>query len=201
MLFSCITMRNSDLKRRIIEISKRFNASHVGSCLSVLPILEEIYSKKNESDVVFIDNAHCHLTHLVVKEHCEGMKDIEEVYEKWGIHCDRKSGCDFSGGSLGHVGVSIGYAIGHPEKTVYVIISDGSCVEGSFSECLRILHDLKLPNIEIHANFNGYTATTAIDVSYWKQWINGFGVPIHFHHTDNGILELDGVKGHYEVLK
>ena len=187
-------------KDRIIEISKKFKSSHIGSCLSVLPILEEIYSKKKPEDVIFLDAAHSHLAHLVVKEKYEGMKDIEKVYEEHGIHCDRKAGCDFSGGSLGHPGIALGYAIAHPETMVYVVITDGSCVEGSFAEFLRVVHDRNVQNIEIHANFNGFTATTEIDVSYWKEWIEGFRVPITFRHTNNGLEELSGVKGHYVTL-
>lgn len=186
---------------RVIQISKKFKASHVGSCLSVLPILESIYFKKNPFDVVFLDAAHSHLAHLAVKEKYDHMENIEKVYEEHGIHCDRKAGCDFNGGSLGHPGIALGYAIAHPEKMVYIVITDGSCVEGSTAEFLRILHGLKLSNIEIHANFNGFTATTKIDVKYWRRWLSGFEVPIKFHYTENGLPELDGIRGHYEVLK
>lgn len=188
-------------QERILEISKKFQSSHIGSCLSVLPIIEEIYFKKNPLDVVFLDNAHCHLAHLVVKEKYQEIESAEELFFLNGTHCDRSIGCDFSGGSLGHVGIAIGYAIGHPEKVVHVVISDGSCVEGSFAESLRVLHDLELSNLKLYANFNRYTATTKINMNYWENWIKGFKVPIKFYHTNNGLSELSGVSGHYEVLK
>lgn len=52
---------------RILQISKDKGLTHIGSNLSVLPILEEIYEKKKPEDKVVLCNAHAHLAHLVVK--------------------------------------------------------------------------------------------------------------------------------------
>ena len=71
----------------------------------------------------------------------------------------------------------------------------------SSKRSLRIAKKLNLTNLEIHANFNGYTAVEKVDLDYYEQWIKGFGFPVIFHRTNNGLPELDGVKGHYEVLK
>lgn len=199
------------MKNRIIGISRKLKLSHVGSCLSVLPILEEIYAKKKPEDKVIMDNAHAHLAHLVVKEsqvsllgaYFEELQliDAEELIKK-DIHCNRNSYCDASGGSLGHgIGIGIGMAIANPDITVYVTVSDGSMMEGSNAEALRIAKTIGIKNLEIHANFNSYTATSIIDLDYIEGFIKGFDFPVVFHRTDNGLPELEGLKGHYEVLK
>lgn len=203
-----------DNKTKILEISKKLGLSHVGSNLSCLPILEEIYKKKKPEDIVILDNAHAHLAHLVamvpdyLKSTIESMekglldKNIMGTIKKYGIHCDRQAGCDASGGSLGHsVGIGIGMAIADKTRTIYVIISDGSSCEGTLGESLRIAYNLGLNNLKIHANFNSYTATSTVDLDYFESFIKGYQFPVIFHRTNNGLEELDGVKGHYKVYE
>lgn len=189
--------------QRILAISKQLDLSHIGSNLSCLPVLEEIYAKKKPEDIVILDNAHAHLAHLVVRTESpvKSLDDhIKYLLEGFGIHCDRKAGCGASGGSLAHTGIAIGYALADPDRMVYSIVSDGSVCEGSFAESLRIAKMLNIKNWEIHANFNGYTAVQKIDIDYFEQWIKGFGFPVKFHRTDNGLPELDGINGHYDKL-
>lgn len=202
-------MTLSDNQQKIIEISKRLGLSHIGSNLSCLPVLEEIYEKKKPEDIVILSNAHAHLAHLVIKQDYwnkkgDGTKfrdeSIEDIIKNVGIHCDRQAGCDASGGSLGHDGIALGYALADRSRKVFLIISDGSVNEGSFAEVLRLAKVLNIDNLEIHANFNSYTAVSKVDLDYYEQWIKGFGFPVIFHRTDNGLPELDGINGHYEKL-
>lgn len=185
---------------RIKQISKKYGYSHISSCLSCLPILEAIYSSKGKDDLVILDNAHAHVGHLVVREQYENLQNIEGLLKTYGIHCDRLAGCDASGGSLGHSGISIGLCLANRNRKVYTIVSDGSVCEGSFLESLRIAKLLNITNWEIHANFNGYTAVAKIDINYWEQFIKGFGFPVIFHHTYNGD-GFDNIDGHYTILK
>lgn len=185
-------MVNKKLAKRILDISYKHKLAHLGSCLSVLPILEKIYKQKKEGDKVFLSGAHSHLAHLVVREEYEGLEDIEGLLEKYGIHCDIKAGCDASGGSLGHLGIAVGMALANPKITVYAVITDGSSMEGSEWEALRIHSDLwskgLAHNLLVYKNFNGYTA---VDKAVYNE---------DSSNTNNGIPLLDGVQGHYLVL-
>lgn len=199
------TMTYEQYKNRVLELSKKHGLSHIGSNLSMYPLFEEIYSKKNNNDLVVFDNAHCGLGHLVVKE-----EEAKEAYElgmgakfdademlKYGIHCDREAGCDATGGSLGHgLGISIGLALAHKDSKVYCTISDGSIMEGSNWEALRLINDLNIKNIEIHANFNGYTAVAEINRIALGTKLYAFNKDIKIHHTNNG-EGFDGIQGHY----
>lgn len=155
---------NKELKRRIIQVSYELGLSHVGSNLTACDIIEEIYSVKKPLEKVVISNGHAHLAHLVVKE-AEGEIDfvrekyIETLIEKYGIHCDRQAGCDFSTGSLGHgIGASVGFALADRSKDVFCLISDGECSEGSVHEALRIASEQRLENLHVYINFNGFGA-------------------------------------------
>ena len=192
---------------RILSISKHLGLAHIGSCLSVLTILEEIYDNKEPKDKVLLDNAHAHLAHLVVRypETAESMvrKDnyfIEQSIKENGIHCDRKAGCDASGGSLGHaLGIAIGMSITNPQSMIHVIVSDGSIMEGSNWEALRLINDLKLYNIIIYCNFNGYTAVSAYNSDLIEKRMLSFTKQVKFYHTTNG-EGFNSIEGHYKKL-
>ena len=181
-------------KDRILEISKRLGLSHIGSNLNALPVLEEIYNQ-NPFRVV-MSNAHAHLAHLVVFDPLHAEEKI-----KYDIHCDRKAGCHASGGSLGHgIGIGIGMALVHRDKEIFVTVSDGSLMEGSEWEALRIANDMKLNNLHIYACLNGYTALAKIDRQKLGSRLKAFFPGINIRLTYNGLPELDGVNGHYDKL-
>src|ERR1035437_2945031 len=194
------------MRSKILNISKNLGLSHIGSNLSVLPVLQEIYKKKKPEDKVILDGAHAHLAHLLVYATNLGvppdadMGYAEDMIKKYGIHCDKRAGCDAYGGSLAHTGIGLGYAIANPDIKVYTIISDGSACEGSTYEALRIAKLMKIKNWEIHANFNGFTAVSKIDINYWEQFIKGFGFPVIFHRTKNGLNKSDIIGDHYQKL-
>lgn len=192
------TIKKDTNKQRVLAISKRLKLSHIGSNLSCLPILEEIYAKKRSEDKVILDNAHAHIAHLVA----QGYSSDIAVYmlEAYGIHCDTAQQCDASGGSLGHgIGISIGYAFANPKSKVYCIVSDGSMMEGSNWEALRLIDSFNIKNIELHLNANGYSAVAKVDIKKLKRRMRQF-TQVRVHRTYNGMRELEGLKGHYAVL-
>mgnify|MGYP001580443706 CR=1 FL=1 len=181
-----------DKRQKILEISKKLGLSHIGSCLSILPILEEIYSIKKPKDKVMSTAAHSHLAHLLFID----PDHAEEKIEKYGTHCDIRAGCDASGGSLGHLGIGVGMAIANPNITVWAITTDGSSNEGSELEAMRIKTELKLDNLKIIVNMNGYTAVQKIDRDELSKRLWAFCPDIDLRYTING-EGFEGVQGHY----
>jgi len=187
----------SQNEQRIIDISKRLGLAHIGSCLSCLPILEEIYANKEEEDKVYLSGAHAHLAHLVAQEYTD--EYIEMMIKAVGIHCDRKAGCDVSGGSLSHCGIAIGLAIANKNINVYVVITDGSAQEGAEWEFLRLKTQLKLSNIKVIANLNGYTAVDVINRDELSKRLKSFCPDIDIRYTNNGD-GFSGLEGHYKKI-
>lgn len=196
-------------KDRILSISKKLGLTHVSSNLSCLPVLEEIYAKKKPEDIVALSGGHAHLAHLVVERAHSYIgviepteeQQIEHVIKDYGIHCDRKAGCDVSTGSLGHaVGIILGMALARPDKDHYAIITDGSAQEGSEWEALNLIHKLGVKNIKVYANLNGFTAVQEIDRDNLAMRLRAFLPDIEIRYTDNGLEELQGINGHYDKL-
>ena len=177
---------------KIIEISRKLGLSHIGSCLSTLPILEEIYEIKNPEDLVILDSAHAHLAHLMFTSN-----NPEEMIEKYGIHCDTRAGCVINGGSLGHAGgYGIGMALVNRNRNVYVIFSDGSMAEGSNWEALRIREELGLYNMKCYFNFNGNSALKVINLPELTDRVYAF-CPDAFICLTTCPDKYAGVQGHY----
>ena|SRR3990167_1998566 len=184
----------SKLKLRILEISYKHKLSHIGSCLTALPIIYGIYKKKKVDEKFVLSSGHAHLAHLVVMEYC-GLVDAERMLVEYGIHCDVRAGCDVSTGSLGHgLPIALGMAFSDKTKDVYCLTSDGELAEGSIYEALNIMIFKNVNNLKVFVNANGYTA-------YAKLEIPKSSFPIEIIRTNvNEFPFLQGLEGHYHIM-
>lgn len=182
-------------ERKIIDYSYENKLSHIGSCLTALPIIEEIYKIKKPDEKFVLSSGHAHLAHAVVMASQNPGHSIDEYMEA-GIHCDQESGCDVSTGSLGQgLPISLGIALADRSKNVYCLISDGECAEGSIWEALRLKTDLNVDNLKVYVNCNGYGAYDPIDVDKLEQRLLAFCPDINIR-----ITHVEGQADHYEVL-
>ena len=192
-----------DLKKRILEIAYKNKLSHLGSYLSSLSIIEEIYNKKNFKDIFILSSGHAALALYVVLEAYEG-KNAEELFAKHGGHPHRNEndGLYCSTGSLGlGITVAVGRALANPKRKVYVLISDGECAEGSIWEALRFIHDQNIKNIEVYVNINGYAAYDKVDPEYLTNRLLAFLPNINLRYTSvNQYPFLKGINAHYHII-
>ena len=191
------------LQRRILEITYQERQSHLSSCLSAAPILEEMYVQRQEDEVVILSNGHAGLALYCLLEERYGIDPVAMLH-KHGIHPSRdlenKLYC--STGSLGSgLPIAIGHAMATPEKRVWCMISDGEAAEGSIWESLRFIADHPVDNIEVYANINGMGAYDMIDVDRLVTRLQTFLPRIRIRvsePTDFGFIR--GLKTHYHVL-
>jgi len=192
-----------DLKKRILEIAYKNKLSHLGSYLSSLEIIEEIYKKKNPEDIFILSSGHAALALYVVLETYEG-KNAEMLFKKHGghPHCDEENGLYCSTGSLGMgITVAVGRALANPKRKVYVLISDGESAEGSIWESLRFIYDQNIKNIEVYVNINGYAAYDKIDSEYLSKRLTSFLPNINLRYTSvNQYPFLKGLNAHYHAM-
>lgn len=180
------------LSRQILDYSFENKLSHIGSCLSALPIIEEIYKIKKPDEKFVLSSGHAHLAHAVVMSQGKPLNP----YMKAGIHCDRENGCDVSTGSLGQgLPIALGMALADRSKNVYCLISDGECAEGSIWEALRVKDQLKVSNLKVYVNINGWGAYDLIDVPRLCDRLLCFDPEIQLRFT-----EIGGQDDHYKVL-
>jgi transketolase len=189
---------------RILEISYKHNLSHIGSCLTMSPILEQIYNEKKENDIVVLSAGHAGLAQYVqIEKHSNGLINAEELLDTMGIHPirDIKHGIYVSTGSLGSgILVAVGLAISNKNRNVYCLLSDGECAEGSVWEALAFCYKVNITNIIIHVNINGFSAYDAVDRFYLENRLKSFLPSIKVHQTKNP-EHLGDLNAHYHVLK
>ena len=192
------------MEKRLVELTHKHKLSHLGSCLTALPILKHIYSTKNSDDIVVLSAGHAGLALYVVLEAFEG-HDAEDLLERHGIHpCkDIEHGIHVSTGSLGSgILVAVGYALGDRTRDVYCVLSDGECAEGSVWEALACVQRLNLTNLKVHVNINGYSAYDAVNTKRLKKQLRSFCESVVLWDTKPpNVSFLHGLQGHYHVMK
>ena len=190
-----------NLKKRILEISYKHKLSHIGSCLTALPIICEIYEQKREEDIFILSSGHAGLALYVVLETIYGY-DAEKLFIKFGVHPSRDLDHNIfcSTGSLG-IGVTIGVgaALASPHKNIYILCSDGESFEGSFWESLRFAAQLN--NCRIFINLNGFSAYNIVDVNKLTHMLYSFSSDINIRYTNvEQYPFLKGMAAHYYVM-
>lgn len=176
------------LKDRIIEISRKYGLAHIGSNLSAVNILDEIYPKGE----VVVSSGHAGVAYYVIREKYEGIS-AEEQFAEYGVHCQMY-------GSLGHgLPIALGKAVANPKKEIYCLTSDGEWMEGSMWETLRLAKKLRVCNLHIYVNANGWGGMEKIDQDTLEARIESFKFPVNFRRTKNYPLD-DSLKAHYEKI-
>lgn len=164
------------LERRIIDVTYQERMSHLSSCLSAAPILEEIFAVKADNEVFILSNGHAGLALYCILEQKYGIDPIELLH-KHGIHPSRDlpNHLHCSTGSLGSgLPIAVGHALADRNRNVYCMISDGECAEGSIWESLRFIHEQRLTNLHVYVNINGMGAYDMIDVDYLVNRLRAF---------------------------
>ena len=174
---------NTKIRELIAKAAFKSKASHVGSALSIVEILEALYFRvanyskenyKSESrDRIILSKGHGSLAlycTLVLK----GIIP-EEYLDKYLVndgklpcHIDMNSadGLEASTGSLGHgLGLGQGMALANRLKginaRIFVILGDGEFQEGSVMEALNSIGSLNLKEITVILDNNHFQASAA----------------------------------------
>ena len=162
--FRCLHYRN-----RILQLSQKVGALHIGGSFSSVEILDAIYNVlKKKNDKFILSKGHCGILQYVILEDKKIIsKKFLESYcqknSKLGVHPDYGNpGIEASTGSLGHgLGIASGLAIGlSKKKEIFVVISDGELMEGTTWEYLLMISSLKINNINLFIDFNGLQSST-----------------------------------------
>jgi transketolase len=191
------------VNQRILEIAYKHRLSHLGSYFSTVDIIDEIYSKMNKDDIFILSSGHAALAMYVCIEKYFKI-DAESLFLKHGghPHRDEDNYIYCSTGSLGlGITIALGRAIANPDKTVYVLISDGECAEGSVWESLKTIYEQNIKNIQVYVNINGYAAYMEIDRDYLVCRLKTFLPTINIRYTNvEKFSFLKGLNAHYHIM-
>ena len=165
------------IRRVILEQSKRANVGHIGSALSVADIVAALYDgllrvddpKDPERDRFVLSKGHAALA-LYGALHWKGWLSQQElntycgdgsllgVHPEYGLR-----GVDFASGSLGHglslaAGAALAARLQQSPRRAFVLLSDAECNEGSIWEAVMFAAHHKLSNLVAIVDLNGQQA-------------------------------------------
>ena len=192
-----------DLKKRIVEIAFKHKLGHLGSYLSSVEIVDEIFSKMDKDDIFILSSGHCALALYVCLEKYHGI-NAEKMFLKHGghPHRDEQNKIYCSTGSLGlGLPIALGRAVANPNRKVWVLISDGESAEGSIWESLKTIYEENISNIKVFVNINGLCAYKEVDMDYISQRLKSFLPNINLRYTTvEQYPFLKGLNAHYHVM-
>lgn len=155
-----LTKLQKEYRKRILEISYKYKLSHLGSCFSVADLIAGVYKIKRNKERFVLSSGHGGVALYAVLEKYK-LANAEKLFKKHGVHPNRDkiNNIHCSSGSLGHgLPIALGMALADKNRDVYCLITDGECAEGSVWESFRIASDLKVNNLKIILNANGWGA-------------------------------------------
>lgn len=184
MMIESLSDNQKSTRKRILKISFQERASHIGSCLSEVDLIDAIYQVKQDDEKFVLSNGHSAIALYVILEKHHLLKP--EIIQNLHIHPDYNPsfGIDVSTGSLGQgLPIALGMALANRKKNVYCTISDGECSEGSIWETLQIAEEQNTNNLKVVLNANGWGAYKEISLQKLKKRVDSF---------DWEVIEVDG---------
>jgi transketolase len=170
-------MTGTEIRRIVIQQSKRANVGHIGSSLSVADIVAALYDgvlriparDHPERDRFVLGKGHAvlavyaamslrgWLTQAQLDSYCADGSLL-------GVHPDRElAGIDVSTGSLGFglpvgVGAALAARMQGSDRRVFVLVSDAECNEGSMWEAAMFAAHHRLGRLTVMVDLNGQQA-------------------------------------------
>ncbi|MGH7763959.1 MAG: transketolase [Candidatus Dormibacteraceae bacterium] len=198
------------IRRHVLEQSKRAHVGHIGSALSVADILAALYGGvlkgkpgDPQRDRFVMSKGHAALS-LYAALHLAGHISREELDtycvdgSLLGVHPHHGlKGVDFSTGSLGHglalgAGAALAARLQGSSRSVYVLLSDAECNEGSVWESAMFAAHHRLENLVAIVDVNrqqalGFTADVLSLEPMEDRW-RAFGWDTHVVDGHNAAL-------------
>ena len=180
-LSSLLNKQAKEIRKISLKINYLSKSSHLGGVLSMSDIISVLFfkilnfDKKNifsqNRNRFILSKGHACLAFYAALHQIGFLKNSDlKTFEKNESNLmghpvlNKKIGIDFSTGSLG-MGLSIGIGTSLAAKkkkknyTTYVIIGDGECNEGSIWESAMAAPNLKLNNLVVILDNNGFQQT------------------------------------------
>jgi transketolase len=158
------------IRKKILDLSMKVSALHIGGSFSSVELIERIFFKlKKKDDVFILSKGHAGiLLYTVLNIKGKISKKEYNLYckkdGKLGVHPDYGNfGIAASTGSLGHgLGLAAGMSLANKnsKKKIFVLMSDGELQEGSVWEIMLLISSKKLNNIIVIIDNNDLQSST-----------------------------------------
>lgn len=191
-----------NIRRIILEQSKRAHVGHIGSALSITEILAALYGTvlkipdpaDPQRDRFILSKGHSALA-LYATLFLKGWISDSNLNTYCGngtflgVHPEfAQKGIDFCSGSLGQglpigAGAALAAHIQHSARRVFVLVSDAECNEGSLWEAIMFAAHHRLSNLIAIIDLNGQQALgyteQVLNLTFMAQRWAAFGWDVH----------------------
>lgn len=155
-------MNVKQIKIDILNASYEAEACHIGSALSCVDILFNLFYNvlKDEDVFLFSKASGAAALYAILADKGHFPKEKLAGYLKdYPLASKEVPGVVHSVGSIGHgLSVAAGIALSDRSKNVYVLLSDGECQEGSTYEAVLFARHHNLTNLHVIIDNNGLQA-------------------------------------------
>lgn len=199
-------MKASQMRRIILDQSKRAGVGHIGSALSIADIVATLYGRvlripdpaDPDRDRFILSKGHAALA-VYAALFLKGWLTEDQLNTfcadgtLLGVHPEHAlKGVDFSTGSLGHglsmgAGAALAGRLQRSSRRVFVLVSDAECNEGSLWEAVMFAAHHRLSNLIALVDLNGQQA-----FGYTKQVLNLSPIADRWKAFDWDVQEVDG---------
>lgn len=150
------------IRKDILQASHEAKACHLGSALSCVDFMVELFYKNlGENDIFLFSKASGVATYyaILADKGFFSKEKIPEYLHNYPLPSREVPGIIFSCGSLGHgLPVAVGLAYANPDRKVHVLLSDGECQEGTTYESALFARQHKLKNLFVYVDYNSIQA-------------------------------------------
>lgn len=199
-------VEGGEIRRLILEHSKRAGVGHIGSALSIADIVAALYSgtmriddpEDSDRDRFVLSKGHASLA-LYAALHLRGWLSPDELstYNTdgtlLGTHPSAAlRGVDFSTGSLGHglslaAGATLAARLQSSSRRAFCLLSDAECNEGSVWEAVMFAAHHKLSALVAIVDLNGQQA-----LGYTRDVLDLFPLEARWRAFGWDVHEVDG---------
>lgn len=156
------TLKQRAIKREVLKASYEAGACHIGSALSCVSILVDLFYKTLKEEDIFLfgkaSGVAAYYAVLADKGYFPKTK-LAYYLKNYPLVNKEVPGVVHSFGSCGHgLSVAAGVALGDRTKKVYVLLSDGELDEGSTYEAALFARHHKLNNLYVIVDNNEFQA-------------------------------------------
>lgn len=152
------TMDKKQLQKDILHTSFEAGACHIGSSLSCVDILIDLFYNQNIKPEQFLFGKASGVCayYCILADLGYFPKDkLVSYLKKYPLPSTEVPGITHSFGSVGHaLSVAAGMAFANRDKNYVVLLSDGDCQEGSTLEAALFIHHHKLTNLKVIVDDN-----------------------------------------------
>lgn len=162
------------MRKRILGISQRLSALHIGGAFSCLEIVDAIYQgvmrrdgAGRSPDTFILSKGHGSMAQYAVLEEMGviSREELDLVCQPGGRRATHPDyglpGIEASTGSLGHglalaVGMGLADRMQQHDRFIYVVLSDGELEEGSVWEAMMLAPSLGVKNVIAVVDLNDF---------------------------------------------